>query len=1276
MPTPLRRRMRLARRGLWYAAVGVLVTMALMAGVISQLLPLAQRHPDRVAAWLSDRVGRPVAFDKVETQWTRRGPLLRLDGLRVGSGDQVIVIGDAEMLIAQYAGLLPGRSFTELRLRGLDLTLERSDDGRWHVRGLPGQQQAGDPFDALEGLGELQVIGGKLAVIAPSLHINAQLPRVDVRLRVDGDRVRAGARAWMQPTAPPLQAVFDFDRKRGDGRAYAAAEQADLAVWSPLLHIAGVSAEDGRGRAEVWAQLHAHRIAMVTIDAALDAITLRGAALANGTIPRSRFDHLQARARWRLMRDGWRLDAPLLRIGSGPQAQTLDGLVVAGGTRYALLAQRIDAGPLLAIAALSDAMAPALRQWIVTTKPQAAGSDIEVMGARNGRLHASGRIDGLGFAAVGDAPGISGLGGELHGDSDGFTFAFDPKAPFRFDWPHGFAVVHPASLAGSVSGWREGSGWRIGTSALRARGADFGAAVRGGLWFQGDGTRPRIDIAADLDPSPVAAADGFWIRHQMSPATVRWLDAALLGGSMQDAHAVISGDLDDWPFLNHTGLFQADARISGATLKFHPGWPAAQQVEADVRFVADGFTVSGKGVIAGVGIRHFDAGIAHFGQPELTVKADGGGDASRLLGLLKLGPLQKRYGETLANIGASGLAAVTFDLDLPLHQSGGASKLGGTVALAGVKLSEQRWKLAFEDVRGRAEYGRSGFVADKLAVLRAGQPGKLSLRAGEYTRDPKQAFEAELDAVLSAKDLLDRAPELDWLKPRIDGRSPWTIALVIPKSTGARAPVAPTHLQLRSTLVGTALTLPAPLDKPAAIALATTVDASLPFADGEIAVVFGERLALRARSRNGQTGVRVVLGSNQVSEPPPASGLIATGRTAALDAIDWAALTRGSGNGSSSGSGGGLTLRRIDVSAGHLQLLGADFPDTRVRAAPSAGGTALQLDGDALAGAVLLPQAESAAIAGKLQRMYWRAAMPAVTASRPSASPDNDLDPARVPPLTLVVDDLRFGDARLGAASLRTRPLTGGMRIEQLQIRAPKQRIDVSGDWLGRGAAARTRLGVVIDSDDFGALLAGFGYGGQLAGGKGTARFDAAWPGGPTGFSLGTLDGTLKLSARDGQLTEVEPGAGRVLGLLSLAQLPRRLTLDFRDFFSKGFAFNKLDGNVRFAAGTARSDDLLIDGPAAEIHIRGGADLRAQTFDQTIQVLPKAGNLLTAVGAIAGGPIGAAVGAVANAVLNKPLRQLGAKTYRVTGPWKEPKVEVIGREQSRISVADERSPPG
>jgi uncharacterized protein YhdP len=75
-------------------------------------------------------------------------------------------------------------------------------------------------------------------------------------------------------------------------------------------------------------------------------------------------------------------------------------------------------------------------------------------------------------------------------------------------------------------------------------------------------------------------------------------------------------------------------------------------------------------------------------------------------------------------------------------------------------------------------------------------------------------------------------------------------------------------------------------------------------------------------------------------------------------------------------------------------------------------------------------------------------------------------------------------------------------------------------------------------------------------------------------------------------------------------------------------------------------------------------------------VLPKAGNLLTVAGAIAGGPIGAAIGAAANAMLKKPLGRIGAKTYRVTGPWKEPKVEVISREQSRLNAVQTPSTAG
>ncbi len=1292
MPNRLRRHLRHARRGVGYSVAVLLVLVALVLGVASQMLPMADRNPDKVAAWLSQRAGRPVAFDRVQTEWTRRGPLLKLDNLRIGAGTQAFTVGDAEMLVSVYAGLLPGRPFSELRLRGLDLTLERAADGRWQVRGLPGQQQpGGDPLAALEGLGELQVIDGKLAVVAPTLGIDARLPRVDVRLRVDGDRVRAGVRAWPRAGAAPLDAALDFDRKRGNGHAYAGARRADLSAWSSLLHLAGVSVEAGQGRAEAWAELRGHRIAQLTVDAALDAVALRGTSLdAQTRPPRIRYDRVEARARWRVTAGGWRFDAPRLRIGTGVDAQQLDGLLLAGGARFALHAEQIDAAPLLAVAALSDRLPPPLRRWIQAARPQAALHAIAISGRRGGALQAHARIDGLGFQPVGNAPGVQGLAGEVEGDADGFAIRLDPAAAMRFDWPRGFGVAHTVKLQGMVSGWREGAGWRVGSPALRIDGGEFGVSARGGLWWQGDGSRPWIDLAAEIDPVALPVAKRFWVRHAMPARLLQWLDGALVGGRIEDGRALVSGDLDHWPFRGHDGRFEATAHISQATLKFNPDWPAATGVDADLAFVADGFSVDGNGRLGDVVIAQLHAGIDHYRDGALVVQARGGGDAAQLLEVLRRSPLQKQQPETFANLTASGPAKVGFELMWPLRR-GSAMSIGGDVVLADARLSDRRWELAFDQVSGRAEYSRTGFHAEGLRVRHDGQPGRLSLRAGEgHVRERGNVFEAGLDASLGADALLDRAPDLAWLKPHLDGRSAWTVGIAIAKSPPGRP--APTLLQLRSNLVGTALDLPEPLRKPAGVALATTVETPLPLGSGDVRVGLGNLMALRARrsagpTGAGQTGVRVLLGASRVELAAPVSGLIATGRADTLDAIEWIALARGD-----KGAGaGGLPLQRIDVTAQRLQLLGGSFANTHVLVVPAPGGaTAVRAEGAALDGALLVPAGDGA-IAGRFDRFHWRsAATPAVStplaaeraahrltapATTSAARADTDIDPARIPSLTLDFADLRIAGAALGTAQLRTRATAAGMRIEQLQARTGKQRIDLSGDWTGRGAMARTRLRVDVASDDFGALLGGIGMGGRLDGGKGTAHFDAGWPGSPAAFRLEALDGSLVLDARDGRLLEVEPGAGRVLGLLSLAELPRRLTLDFRDFFAKGFAFNRIGGTLRFNAGMARSEGLVIDGPAAAITIHGAADLRAQSFDQTIEVHPKAGNLLTAVGALAGGPVGAAIGAAANAVLRKPLGQLGAKTYRVTGPWKEPKVEVMTRQQGRVS-ASPSPPPG
>src|SRR5690606_31413031 len=571
------------------------------------------------------------------------------------------------------------------------------------------------------------------------------------------------------------------------------------------------------------------RVAQVTLDAALTGVGLRGAPMPEQATPaRLAFERVEAQARWRNSAQGWRLDAPHLRLGSSDAPQVLDGLVATGGTGFSLRAGQIDGGPLLALLALGDRFDPGLRRWLLGAAPEADVRDLSIVRDERGRVRAQARLEGLRFASLGDTPGLAGLAGTLSGDAHGFGFVPDPDAVVRFDWPAGFGAPHQVGLRGEIVGWREGDGLHVGTPALRVEGEGYAADMRGGVWFQNDGTRPVLDLATVLDEAQVPVARRFWVRHVMPDAAERWLDGALVAGSVREGRAVLRGDLDDWPFSaaaggEYRGLFHAQARLGRATVRFQQDWPALEEFDAVATFVNDGFRVQGNGMIAGVQVRDIVGSLDHYSQAVLDVRARPAGDAGKVLALLQRSPLRRGTEDTLESLSAAGPLAATFALTLPLHGAGTRPTVAGEIDLRGVTLGDARWKLELQQVHGLARYDRHGFRGDGLSAVRDGTASALSLRAGRgHVRDAASSFEAELAAPLSAEELLQQAPRLAWLAPYIDGRSRWQVGVAVARATRP-GEAAATRLQLRSNLVGTALDLPAPLRKPAAEALPTTV---------------------------------------------------------------------------------------------------------------------------------------------------------------------------------------------------------------------------------------------------------------------------------------------------------------------------------------------------------------------------------------------------------------------------------------------------------------------
>ena len=178
-----------------------------------------------------------------------------------------------------------------------------------------------------------------------------------------------------------------------------------------------------------------------------------------------------------------------------------------------------------------------------------------------------------------------------------------------------------------------------------------------------------------------------------------------------------------------------------------------------------------------------------------------------------------------------------------------------------------------------------------------------------------------------------------------------------------------------------------------------------------------------------------------------------------------------------------------------------------------------------------------------------------------------------------------------------------------------------------------------------------------------TVEFDIDWSGGPSDDFRESLNGDVLVRIGIGQLSEVEPGAGRMFGLMSVVALPRRLSLDFRDVFDKGFGFDQIRGRFRLENGQTFTCNLALEGPAAQIGVVGRAGLVDRDYDQTAVVSANFGNALPVVGAVLGGPTVAAVVLIFSQIFKKPLSEVGQVYYNISGSWDEPTIESVTAEQ-------------
>jgi uncharacterized protein (TIGR02099 family) len=569
--------------------------------------------------------------------------------------------------------------------------------------------------------------------------------------------------------------------------------------------------------------------------------------------------------------------------------------------------------------------------------------------------------------------------------------------------------------------------------------------------------------------------------------------------------------------------------------------------------------------------------------------------------------------------------------------------------------ADLRWRdpeVAVEAASGTVEFAREGLRGRGIAARVLGLPVELVLYP--------QTVEGRLTTVIEARGQVDSA-DLQARLPaplgeRLHGQTTWLATVTLPEVPPGGRP-AP-FLHLASDLHGLALDLPTPFAKPADQPRSLVIETALGGdTRREIHAAYGTLASAVIELAGDGHLVRGEVRLGEADAVLPAElGLRVRADLAATVLDDWIDLAVGF-------TGGGAGADRTDDRGGNDIALKAKVGNLRAGRHPFTGvelsagrereGWNARFTAREAAGRLHWP--DGGVLDLDLERLYLTDG-----GKEGQGAEEQPSDPHRLPALRLRCADLRLDDLALGRLEVETRPDPEGLVVKDLHLRTPTLRVDGEGRWSATGKDHSSSFDLHFETADLGATLSALGYLGAVEGGPGQARLHAHWHGPPSVFALERLDGTLAIEVGKGRLLQVSPGgAGRVFGLLSLQALPRRLALDFSDVFRKGLAFDRIQGDFRIENGNAYSDNLKLQGPAANIDIKGRTGLAAQDYDQVVTVTPNVGGTLPLAGALAAGSVG--VGAAI--LLAQRLFQLGIDRitqarYTLRGPWDDPRVAV------------------
>ncbi len=1254
----------------WFALGILFVLLAMMVTLVRVGGPLLNQYRESLIHTLLGDSQLKVSVGQVGLDWTQSGPALELQQLAIApdSGRFTVQLGKAWVHLDFWRTLNQLKPvFGELILSDGDITLDFSQPANSREPEGDAQQGALLRF-LLTQLTTFDVHNTRLSVTTSVGDLRA-LDIAQLRWQNRGKRHQGVGKAYLingvgestidlilEVEAPSAR----LDRLKG--QLYLGARQLDISPILAKIH-AGEPKLAGQIDFQLWSEFDHGKLGNTLLEFGNNYLIWKD--LKDQRLHRLGLDG----GKIQLRRDGqnWQLASHdvIFKLDDKPWLHSRLQLERVGERVQGYVPQ-IDLDQIAQLSQLVSGIYPAQSELLKQSKPKGTLTDLTLQADAGWQdLSLSGQIAHVSLNAWHDVPGFGDLNGEFwltpKGGRVSVALLNDKLDPAR----HFKEPIPVNRFSARLDWWREAQGWVLYGQDIALDNPDLTLASRFRLdLFE----HPFLALTGRIDVKNAGNADRYYPLQVMDKGLVDYLSGALKGGKAKGADLLWYGEFRDFPYEKGEGIFQVAVPLEQATYQFFPGWQSLTDLQIDLLFQNASLDMRSRstqlGKASSDSVHAWIPSLSPGGHLYVDAKVQGEGQA--ISDYLQDSPLGSSVGQALREIEIRGPMAGSVKLDIPLDGESEV-KASGDAIFSNNKVRVASLDLPLEKVQGRLEYDNEQTRFSNLKASLWNQPLTLDYQGRQHP----DRYQVDLDF----KGQWDsrRQPAAISSFGILNGRSNWggKLGLTLPDSKPFSF-----QLAMDSNLQGMGLDLPLPLAKVASSRLPLKVIARGRDGSADIRAVLGADVDMQTRLVYGEgvpylSRLRVDVGQPGARVLRDVPMLLAINQQEA-DVGGWLARLKQwlpAQNQTGNAVVGPSFLPQewwVDGQLARAYIGSATLKAARFTVGPTNQATEVMIDSPDVMGVIRLPAVANRPVDAKFARIHWSGKSSDLSPD-PDAKQDNAIM-AAIPWLQVSCVDCRFGELPLGEVKGELVPGANKVTLKGLDVRLAGSQLTGSVDWLADGNRMQTRARGKLTSNNSELLLKRLGYTSPIGDAPGSLAFDLNWQDVPYRPSLPTLGGSANYQLEGGTLREVNDKGARLLSLLSLDSLLRKLRLDFRDVFDKGFYFESMSASATIKQGQVSNDDFYMKGAAGNLRGEGIADLVRWQLDYELSFSPNLGGTLPVVAAFSITPVTGLYVLALSKLLEPVVDVVTRIDFRISGPLDAPKLIEAGRDRARIKL--------